>query len=77
MAGYVAAQRVSPKSEHSVWAASSSDPDLGSLATRLRTTSSANFSQDGLGMLCSCATFAACMCLQTYLYLHSNSMLNL
>lgn len=77
MAGYVAAQPVSPKSEHSAWAASS-DPDLGSLATRLRTTSSANFSQDGLGMLCSCASFAACMCsLQTYLYLHSNSMLNL
>lgn len=40
---------MSPKSEHSVWGASSSDSDLQSLATRLRTTSSsAKFSQDGM-----------------------------
>ena len=69
---------MSPKSEHSVWAASSSDPDLGSLATRLRTTASANFSQDGLGMLLRCATFAAiCDYNRLYLHVHSNSMLNL
>lgn len=40
---------MSPKSEHSVWGASSSDSDLRSLATRLRTTSSsAKSSQDGM-----------------------------
>ena len=49
MLGSADVQRVSPKSEHSVWGASSSDPDLRSLATRLRTvSSSAITSQDGM-----------------------------
>ena len=39
----------SPQSEHSIWAASSSNSGLASLAVRLRTLSgSAEYSQDGM-----------------------------
>lgn len=51
MAGCVGVHRASPKSERSVWGASSSDSDLGSLATRLRTVpGSAEYSQDGMSI---------------------------
>ena len=51
---------MSPKSEHSVWGASSSDSDLRSLATRLRTTSSAKYSQDGMSAYSHSASRLLC-----------------
>jgi len=54
MTGFTETVSASPQSDHSVWAASSSDSGLASLAVRLRTLpGSAEYSQDG--MCCSMA----------------------
>jgi len=49
MTGFTETVSASPQSDHSVWAASSSDSGLASLAVRLRTLpGSAEYSQDGM-----------------------------
>ena len=49
MTGFTETVSASPQSDHSIWAASSSDSGLASLAVRLRTLpGSAAYSQDGM-----------------------------
>ena len=49
MTGFTETVSASPQSDHSIWAASSSDSGLASLAVRLRTLpGSAEYSQDGM-----------------------------